>query len=498
MITSRMNRSAVILLLIVILGGTLRLVGLGWGIPRYDTALAKGTLLRISYHPDEDRMLWQLERMRPESLDFHPDDFGFWGTLQTYLVGLTLAGSQVAGAFETSWREGFRAAHPIDLPRVFMIGRLLSALFGVATLLVIYSLARGRSGLWAAALLAVSPLHVVNSHFLTTDVALTFWVSLALLLLTRSQHVAAGLTMGAALATKWSALVLLPLLALAHLGRREPGWWKTYLALLGAFLVGQPYVVLDFGTWREAVADLLRTNAASPGLLPIELLARQSFHLAYYGVGPAALGLALLWLWQQRREPSTRLLVAASGLWFASLCLVKHPLARYTLPLLPLLAVAAGSALTRFSRRQAFLWGLVAILPPLVLSGGQLRVLTEPHTARRAADWIVGSLRPGSRITQQWLEYPVLDGSRFALSRFQDPFGVEGRPARPLDADLVVVDDFPLIPFRPELLSDLAQHYRLATVFRQPPRLGRFAIPEPARPHDWKYTHPEISLYLRR
>ena len=142
--------------------------------------------------------------------------------------------------------------------------------------------------------------------------------------------------------------------------------------------------------------------------------------------------------------------------------------------------------------------GALTILPPLVLSAGQLRVLTQPHTAQRAADWIEETLRPGSRITRLWREYPVLNGNRFALSLFEDPFGIEGKPSPPLDADLVIVDDFPLIPFRPELLSDLRQDYRLAAVFHQPPRLGPFAIPEPRAPHDWKYTHPVLSLYLRR
>jgi hypothetical protein len=494
-----MSRSAWVLALILGLGGALRFVGLEWGIPPYDAALSRGTDLRTSFHPDEDRILWQLEGMRPESLDFNPRDFG-WGTLQTYLVGLTLAAAQMGGAFPEGWRAAFREA--IDLPRIFATGRLVSALFGVFTVAIVYRMAPQESGsrgaLAGAAVLAVSPLHVVHSHFLTTDVGLSFWVALTLLFLSRSRHFLAGLAAGAALATKSSALVLVPLLLLAQLDRRERKGWVVYPALVLAFLIAQPYAVIDFPRWWEAMRDLARSDTVSAGLAPAGLIARQGFHLGFYGVGPVALGLALVWLWRRRREPFARLLGLATLILLASLGIARLPFARYALPLVPIVSVAAGLALADLAPRRALLAGVAAILPPLLLSAGQLVPLKRPHTAQRAAAWIDDHLAPGSRIAQLWHEYPLLDGNRYSLSLFEDPFALQGPPARPLEAALVVVDNFPLVPFRPEFLADLASNYRLAETFREPPRLGPLVLPEPWAPHDWKYTHPQIQLFLRK
>jgi len=490
--------SRVPLLAVLILGASLRVMGLGWGVPRYDDARARGTALRTTYHPDEDRMLWQLERMRPEVWDFDPKDYG-WGTLETYLVGMALAGADAAGVFPEGWREAFRRARFPDSKRIFQIGRLLSASFGVATLLLVYVLAREhggeRAGLWATLVLAVSPLHVVHSHFLTTDVALAFWLTLALLLLRRNHHRGAGFVTGLALATKSTALFFLPVLPLTHAAKRPSGWWHAYPLIAAGFLCGEPYALLAFPDWLHAMTDLLRNNTVlATGTGPFALYARHGFQLACYGLGPLAVLLALSRVFGSR---GSRLLLTATTTWALSLGLTWLPMARYEIPLLPWLAVAAGGALARLPKRAAFVAAPLAILPPLLLSLAQISVMREPHTADAAARWIVQVAPPGASIVQLWPEYPILDNKRYRLSLFEDPSGFERKPFRPVEADLAIIDDLRVLPLREELVRDLERNFTLAATFRKTPRLGPFVIPEPGAPHDWKYTHPEIRIYRR-
>src|SRR5262245_11511780 len=383
--------------------------------------------MRSTFHPDEDKILRQLARMRPEALDFHPGDFG-WGTLQTYLVGAALAAGRLAGLVDHPL-QAFRDATP-EFPRVFLIGRALSAAFGLATLIVVFLAARRlageTAGLLAALVLAVSPLHVVHGHFLTADVALGFWVGLAVLLLDRGSQAGAGFTLGLALATKPNAVFLLPAFAWVHFQRRPARWWTAYAAAAAGFLLGQPYALLAAGDWTAALLHLLRHDAAAGDGAPA-VAVRQLYHLAFYGLGPVACALALLGL---RRAGGV--VPASALLLLLSLPLTGYPMARYCLPALPLLAVAAGVRLAATSPPWRAVLVALSVLPALAFSVAQVGLLTGAHTAQDAADWIDGHLPDGSAIVQLWPEYPILDGRRYRLQPFDDPFALQGGPYRPL------------------------------------------------------------------
>jgi dolichyl-phosphate-mannose--protein O-mannosyl transferase len=108
--------------------------------------------------------------------------------------------------------------------------RATAVLAGIATVLATYLLGRAMdlsrwAALLAAALLALDPLHVVFSRAATLDVFVTLVGVLMILTAVRSVRAGAraaswvwrpltGLLVGAAVATKWSAVLLLPLTVL--------------------------------------------------------------------------------------------------------------------------------------------------------------------------------------------------------------------------------------------------------------------------------------------
>ncbi|MBZ5637751.1 MAG: glycosyltransferase family 39 protein [Acidobacteriia bacterium] len=182
------------------------------------------------------------------------------------------------------WKFGYeflngRIGDPVrkDPRRVLMPGRMAMLAAGVLLLLVVYALARdlwGRDGaLVALALGALSPTTLAHAGLVTTDLpaalgfAATAWCFLRF---TRRPGwrpaVATGASLGAALLTKYTAMLLAPILVLmaavwivagvAPGGRPAAGRWRAAAAgLAGAFLVA--YVVLwaGYGFRYSAVTD---------------------------------------------------------------------------------------------------------------------------------------------------------------------------------------------------------------------------------------------------
>jgi hypothetical protein len=455
---------------VLLLAGALRFAGLGWD-------LAGG----VSFHPDEDKILWQLERMRLGALDFDPKDYG-WGTLHTYVVGATVFAIDRFGGFgDASWRAAFRGGEASRFARLVIAGRAWSAVFGLLTVGVVAAIAwqraGPRAGVAAAALLAVSPLHVTHSHYLTADVAVGFWLSLAFFLLPRSRAWA-GFVLGLAIATKPGAIALAPVLFLFE------GRLRSAACLLAGFLVGEPYALLSFREWASAnlgIAARVTTTAPEAfGLL--ELVGRHAAQLVLYGLGPLGFAAAVFGLVRGDRV----LRLAAAG-FALTLALSRFPMGRYELPLLPFLGVAAGLALARLG------WIPLALVlaPPLAYSLAMDAALFGAHPYAEAAAVVETRAPAGASVARLWAEYPPLDARRYAKLPLADPFGLRGETHRPLEADFVVLDDLPLHPWRAELRADLAAHYS-AHPFRKP-----LLLPEPWAPHDSRYPRPEVIVYER-
>jgi hypothetical protein len=461
---------------ILVVAAALRFTGLGWGIGR-------GT----SFHPDEDKILWQLEGMRLGALDLDPKDFG-WGTLQTYLVGATVFALDRLGGYGGGWRSAFRERREPFFGRLFVTGRLVSALFGVLTVAVVAAIGWQRGGarasLLAASLLGVSPLHVLHSHYLTADVALGLWLSLAVWAHGRSA-VLSGFFAGLALATKPSALPVVALVvALAPAARG-----RLLAAAVGGFLLGEPYALLAFGAWWSASLETAsRIGSTAPEAFGLaELAWRHGVQVLLYGLGPVAALAAVMGL-----SRVGRLLAAATAGLALTLALSRFPMGRYAVPLLPFLAVAAGLAMARLHGLRIALAVTAALGPELLYSGAAVAQLGLVHPYQRAADWIESNVPAGASLARLWAEYPPLEPGRHRLEMLQDPFALEGRAYAPQAADVVVLDDLPLHAWRSELLADLAQNYREAARFG-PQR----PLPEPWRPHDSRYPGPAVRVLLR-
>jgi hypothetical protein len=126
--------------------------------------------------------------------DFHPHFFDYPG-LYIYVQFVVSVVRFMGGAVAGEWTS--LAAAPTS--EFYVWGRAVTATLGVATVLVVFQIGMrwgARHALLSAGLMAVLPQHVRESHYVLTDVPLTFFVALTLLLSLRATSAGTGLPLG--------------------------------------------------------------------------------------------------------------------------------------------------------------------------------------------------------------------------------------------------------------------------------------------------------------
>ena len=161
-----MRPSAFTLAVILAVAALLRFVGIGAGIP-------------FNIGVDEPEIMSRVVQMMRTG-DFNPHFFDY-PTLYFYLqLGVAVLRFMV-GASLGRWTS----LDQVDAADFYLPGRAVTALLGTATVLLVYRIGLrwgARHAALAAGLMAVMPLHVRESHYVLTDVPVTFFVTLTLLL----------------------------------------------------------------------------------------------------------------------------------------------------------------------------------------------------------------------------------------------------------------------------------------------------------------------------
>ena len=404
--------------LIVALALGLRLWGLSWSLP-------------WPLHPDERTPVDQARAILATG-DFGPDDFKN-PSLFTYLITGERAITRVLGplAGPLAW----------DVPgSTHLLARLTSALIGTASVVVLYAIGDTlfgrRAGLVAALFLAVSFIHVRNSHYGVNDVTAVGLLLLSLYFTTRllrqpalRWYVLAGLVGGLATSTKYSMGFFFAPILVAHwltsrgtaqgLRGRSGGLAVVLAGASGVsgYLMGTPYTVLDFGGfWSDFVQQYGYGNVRWLGQPtdPVPWLYLTSL-LQGFGVVPfalAAVGLLLAVRSLSRANPRRSwpaeglVLLAFPAAYLAFLLPKAVFFPRLILPLVPFCALLAGVGALEAARRcdprgrsvgLAVLLG-VALIQPLVDDVRHDRLLLRTNTRVLATAWALANLPPGSSV----------------------------------------------------------------------------------------------------
>ena len=439
--------TALLLAAIVFVALALRFAGLGWGRP-------------FVYHPNE----WAVANPALDMVSsgsWIPNQF-FYPSGLIYVERFIIAilhqidptvslDTAAAGGFAgLPWRGGANAL--LEQFPYFYAGRAFVAIVGALMVLPTYFAARLASnvvgGVAAAVAIAVVPLAVVNSHYLTTDVPVAAVAGVTLLLSLRGIKggngwlVAAGFTAGLAASTKYNGglVVIVPLVVLLtscpprQLLRRPilTAASLIVLASFAGFALVTPAILVDPSrVWTTGILWQIQGHAVGhPG-------AEGTDNFIFYlrllwetnGLGPglfilAALGFFIAVARHRRADLAVLSFVIA---YYFLICLPLLRFERHLLPLLPFLAVLSGRAVgwivdvladrlrnARIGRKQLTTYlrqaasvavGLaiiaVAARPSFSAAVTRDQIFRAPDTRSIALDWIEQNIPQGATIARE-------------------------------------------------------------------------------------------------
>lgn len=425
------RRELAVLLIVVVGAALLRIWGVGFGLPH-------------TYHPDEhqyvDTALQVIEGQLNPGRFNNPSLYKY---ALAAVDGVWLAVARSTGAVES--RTAFLALAQSDPTSSYLLARLVTAIIGALTAVLVYLLAleagaarnggsrsldSRRAALVAAVLLAGTYLHARQSHFAVSDVPATALVAAALLFSMRvlrharpRDYAIAGLLAGLAAATKYSGGLVVVSLVAAHLlaegapVRAMPRRLFDRRLLLAAasfaaaFLLAVPFAVLDWPAFVEDVALLIERGRTGFKGLALSPDVGWVFYAKtlWWGMGPALLaaslgGIVLALVRHRRADLVLVLFPLVLYAWMGRQLLM---FARFMLPALPVLVVLAAELLVwlcaklpdRDHLREAALVALTTV------------VLLVPVASTLRFDWLL--TQPDTRdVAQQWIERNVPEGTK--------------------------------------------------------------------------------------
>jgi len=420
------------LFFILTLGAIFRFYGLNWD---------QGFHL----HPDERMIVMVVEKLNLNNLN--PKFFAY-GNFPLYLLKLLSFGAGYA-----------------DLP---LIGRRLAVLFDLGTIFLIFKIGKKvfspPTAILASFFYAICVLPIQLSHFYTVDVVLNFFTLLTLYLSilfyekqNPRQAALVGISFGLALATKVSATALIVsigtalffdyLLVFLKKLREGSKAHSTIVSLIyppvgyglvmllftvAAFLVTEPYALLDFETfWTQIKQQHQMTRDAFT--FP--------YTLQYVGTAPYLYHLKNLWLWGMGVGLGTAGLVGVVAyvfdlarrirtkgeedveakeiiliVFFLSYFLVVGRFAvkftRYFLPLYPLLTLYAARWLESLESTWRKPVRAAVVVLALFWTLAFTSIYSRPNPRVQATEWFKKNVPAGAKIAvEHWDDRVPLRGN---------------------------------------------------------------------------------------
>jgi hypothetical protein len=320
--------------------------------------------------------------------------------------------------------------------------RVIQLFLFVGTVLLSYRIVDRFAGSAAAGILALltasSAGLVMDAHFLTADIPVTFWMlaSFALaqsILYTRRMrdYGLAGFLAGLATATKYNGLAVAVAIPIFHLFTNRPVTLVNMVfdrrllcgaAMVGiGFVIANPYAVLDFPSFRSDFMYNYITTPVYSGRLDGSGYVKFMLAIPEIVGWPLAVatGLALVYVLVELRGASLEQrgsVLAALGvfaLYFWKFGAPPRVPVRFVVPIIPFLMISTGpfwSALLERFRHVAVCFVVVLTMYNVLASYwvGR-RFAMDPRMAAQswfAAEVPAGSMVESSRFTPQWNLYP--------------------------------------------------------------------------------------------
>jgi len=212
--------------------------------------------------------------------------------------------------------------------------------------------------------------------------------------------------------------------------------WMAGAACIASFALTSPFVLLDFSKFLTDFS--FESNHLQAGHLSIILGRGWIHHLRFslfYGLGGFFLATGLIGIFFLHRQHSRQaaVLLCFPIVYYLLIGRGYTVFSRYSLPLVPFLAITAACLLTVLRRRSFWLAGacaLAALLPGLWTSLHSDQLLAQRDSRLLAADWLQENATDSSLIvfdTSAWA-IPRLTMAQAAIPLFGEPDRTEIKP----------------------------------------------------------------------
>ena len=495
---ARWTSASVLLAGILALAAAVRFWGIAFGLPHSQA------------RPDETQIIdVTLSFLRG---NFKPPFYDYpwvYMWLLTSLYLLYYVWGAAAGSFHGL--ADLIASWPVHWEPFFLISRGLSAAAGVATVFVVYRLARTlwdeATALVAALFLALTFIHARDSHFGTTDITMTLLIVTSVWFLIRAhltgqRHLfaLAGLAGGLATATKYNGAFLAapfvvsqvlhavesPDRRLAALFDPRAIWFGVPFAL--ALALGVPFVLVDADRFWAAMGDLAHSMQFGQGELNPENGWRHHLtHSLRYGVGLPLLvtGIAGAIAWSVRQPKVAALLFAFPVAYFAVAGSFGNLFFRYMIPIVPFLVAASAWLVTSAVRRVTASKPALAVVATLIVLPSAASVVQFDRIASTTdnrvivAEWFARHVPQGDSVLQSGsiYGYAQIDNRVWTVwtwDRYRKAFMVQDRRAQGLP-DWILLQDSPLPSMTQDVVTAFlrAEYHVVAQFTAYSPRDGR-------------------------
>ena len=309
--------------------------------------------------------------------------------------------------------EAFALSFFRDPTPFYIIGRLTVGV--LPSLLSVYLTYRltlrffsRKASLYAALIMAVTFLNVINAHYIYTDNLLVLFVISAYIAMakiiddpSRANYIFAGIAVGLAVATKYNAILLLaPFVILNQRRLINLNTIIFFAAAISTFIICNPYSILDMGFFRESLTHRIRGGYWG-----------FSHHITYSlfeGLGAISTILGVIGLtWFLKKDFKKAIfLISFPALFYIHLVFKSQPFPRYVLSIIPFLAIGLAflmfelyeKAKTKPLKTAIIVVSLALVMPTTAKSIKADMLFTRKDTRIEAKEWIEKNIPPGTRI----------------------------------------------------------------------------------------------------
>jgi len=480
-----------------------------------------------TYHPDEYYIIKSMAVIKPGEMDFHPRQFSIGGAY-LYPLGALIFLCSKTGFLYLTRDIAHYFAHPVDIARIYFLGRFVTLVFGMGIVLLVYLTAHiiwkeKRTAFLAGILTIFSPLFLLNIHYMYVDIPAIFWVMLCMYFSVRYcsgpyRHApflmgaSAGLAAGSKLTFILSFFI--PALAFLLTVKRD----SVRRALKNVLMSGAGFVLLFVITnpyflfiLKELFLGAGKSNVSfsfEPWFYFQSLTAGMGAVLFYFAVFGVIFGL--------RRDYGKEkiLLLAWIVFFFLMLSSSAGKFARYALPVIPPLIIAGagfwfnpsgGRKITVVLKKTAY---VLAIAFTLVYGTAYETLFVRENVRTSAGRWIKENIPAGSSVgvtEVPWqFQMPPFDYAAYDLNvtGYDFPAAAERKP------DYFIISSFqaPIIPYplrlqkeRMDFWSELIHSgmYREKKAFRKAPSFLGLHFKRDVLPEDMIYLNPSIVVLER-